>query len=52
MIACHVAGMRMADALRDTLIMLMPMFGVLVLIIVWPDVVLCLPKLVSPEFLD
>jgi tripartite ATP-independent transporter DctM subunit len=52
MIACHVAGMRMADALRDTLIMLMPMFGVLVLIIVWPDVVLFLPKLVSPEFLD
>jgi len=52
MIACHVAGMRMADALKDTLLMLLPMFGVLVLVIVWPDVVLLLPRLVSPEFLD
>jgi tripartite ATP-independent transporter DctM subunit len=52
MIACHVAGMRMADALKDTVIMLLPMLGVLVLVIVWPDVVLVLPRLVSPEFLD
>ena len=52
MIACHVAGMRMADALRDTLIMLLPMLAVLVLLIVWPESVLFLPRLVSPEFLD
>ncbi|MBR0658859.1 TRAP transporter large permease [Neoroseomonas oryzicola] len=52
MIACHVAGMRMADALKDTMIMLLPMLGVLMLVILWPDVVLFLPKLVSPEFLD
>jgi tripartite ATP-independent transporter DctM subunit len=51
MIACSVAGMRMIDALKDTSIMLLPMFGVLVLIIVWPDVALFLPKLISPEFL-
>ena len=52
MIACHVAGMRMADALKDTVIMLLPMLGVLILVIVWPDVVLFLPRLVSPDFLD
>jgi tripartite ATP-independent transporter DctM subunit len=52
MIACHVAGMRMADALKDTLIMLIPMLLVLVLVIIWPDVSLFLPRLVSPEFLD
>lgn len=52
MIACHVAGMRMADALKDTMIMLLPMLGVLILVIVWPDVVLFLPRLVSPDFLD
>ena len=51
MIACSVAGIRMVDALRDTCIMLLPMLGVLVLIIVWPEVVLFLPKLISPEFL-
>ena len=31
--------------------MLIPMFGVLVLVIVWPQVSLLLPSLVSPEFL-
>jgi tripartite ATP-independent transporter DctM subunit len=51
MIACSVAGMRMFDALKDTMIMLMPMLGVLVLVILWPDVSLLLPRLISPEFL-
>lgn len=52
LIACAMANMRMMDALKDVLIMLMPMFIVLVLIIVWPSLVLFLPKLVSPEFLQ
>lgn len=52
MISCSIAGMRMADALKDTVIMLMPMLGVLVLVIVWPDLVLFLPRLISPEFLQ
>ncbi|MDN3568084.1 TRAP transporter large permease [Paeniroseomonas aquatica] len=51
MIACSVAGMRIGDALKDTMIMLLPMFGVLVLIIIFPSIVLVLPNLVSPEFL-
>ena len=51
MISCAVAGIRMVDALKDTMIMLLPMLGVLVLMIVWPDVALFLPKLISPEFL-
>ena len=52
MVACSVAGMRMADALKDTMIMLLPMFGVLLLIIAWPSLVLFLPSLISPEFLN
>jgi TRAP-type C4-dicarboxylate transport system permease large subunit len=51
MIACSVAGIRILDALKDTVIMLLPMLGVLVLVILWPDVVLFLPRIVSPEFL-
>ena len=51
MIACSIAGVRMIDVLKDTMIMLMPMLGVLMLVIVWPELVLFLPKLVSPEFL-
>lgn len=52
MIACSVAGMRMADALKDTMIMLLPMLAVLLLIIVWPSLVLFLPWMISPEFLQ
>ena len=51
MIACSVAGMRVGDALKDTMIMLLPMFAVLALIILFPSIVLVLPSLVSPEFL-
>ena len=51
MIACAVAGIRMTEALKDTLIMLIPMLAVLALLIVWPQVALLLPSLVSPEFL-
>jgi len=51
MIACSIAGIRMMDALKDTIIMLLPMLGVLALVIIWPEVVLFLPKMISPEFL-
>src|SRR6187549_4044653 len=51
MIACSVAGIRIRDAIKDTAIMLVPMLLVLAMVIVWPDVSLILPKLISPEFL-
>lgn len=51
MIACSIAGMRVRDAIKDTGIMLIPMFMVLALVIVWPMVSLFLPSLISPEFL-
>lgn len=51
MIACSIAGIRMKDALRDTFIMLLPMLAVLALLIVFPQVALFLPSLISPEFL-
>ena len=51
MIACAVAKVRLRYALKDTLIMLIPMLAVLVGLIVWPEVVLWLPKLIAPELL-
>jgi tripartite ATP-independent transporter DctM subunit len=51
MISCAIAGLRVRDALRDTLIMLVPMLFVLALVIMWPAVSLFLPSLISPEFL-
>jgi tripartite ATP-independent transporter DctM subunit len=52
MIACHVAGMKMGAVIKDTMIMLLPMLAVLGLVIMWPDVSLILPRLISPEFLE
>ena len=51
MISCAIAKVRMIYVLKDVMIMLMPMLGVLSLTIVWPDLILFLPKLISPEFL-
>src|SRR3712207_4111748 len=51
MIACSVAKIRMRAALKDTIIMLIPMLLVLALLIVWPSVALFIPSLISPEFL-
>jgi tripartite ATP-independent transporter DctM subunit len=51
LIACSIAGIRMKEALRDTMIMLLPMLAVLALLILWPQVALFIPSLISPEFL-
>lgn len=51
MIACSIAGLRIRDVLKDTMLMLLPMLLVLALVIVWPQVSLFLPSLISPEFL-
>jgi tripartite ATP-independent transporter DctM subunit len=51
MISCAVAKVRLRYALKDTMIMLMPMLVALAAIIVWPEIPLFLPRLISPEFL-
>jgi len=51
MIACAVAGVRLRYALKDTVIMLIPMLVVLAALIVWPEVSLFLPRLIVPEML-
>ncbi len=51
MIACSVAGLRIGDAIKDTMIMLLPMLAVLAALIVFPQIALFLPNLISPEFL-
>jgi tripartite ATP-independent transporter DctM subunit len=48
MISAHVAGIRLVDALKDTMIMLIPMFVVLALIIIFPQIPLFLPRLFPP----
>jgi tripartite ATP-independent transporter DctM subunit len=48
MIACAVAKIRIVDALKDTVIMLIPMLLVLALIIIFPQIPLFLPRLFPP----
>jgi len=51
MISCAVANVRMHTVIKDVIIMLLPMLGVLLLVIIWPQVSLFLPGLISPEML-
>ncbi len=51
MIACSVAKVPVRFALKDTMIMLVPMLLMLAAIIVFPEIPLILPKLIAPELL-
>src|SRR5437773_4579230 len=51
MISCAVAKVPLRFALKDTMIMLVPMLLMLAAIIVWPEIPLFLPRLISPDFL-
>ena len=51
MISCAIAKVRLRYALKDTMIMLVPMLVVLAAMIIWPEIPLLLPKLIRPEFL-
>ena len=51
MISSAIAKVRLMFVMKDVMIMLLPMLGVLALTIVFPEIILFLPRLVSPEFL-
>jgi tripartite ATP-independent transporter DctM subunit len=51
MISCAVAKVPLKFALKDTLIMLVPMLLMLAAIIIWPEIPLLLPRLIAPELL-
>jgi tripartite ATP-independent transporter DctM subunit len=50
MIASALGQITVRQALRDTVILLVPMLGVLCLVILWPDAILALPRLIMPKF--
>src|SRR5213082_347438 len=49
MISCAVAKVPLKFALKDTMIMLIPMLLMLAAIIIWPEIPLILPRLIAPE---
>jgi tripartite ATP-independent transporter DctM subunit len=48
MIACTIGGIKIKHAVKDTLILFIPMLLVLVFVILAPDVLLWLPRLLMP----
>jgi tripartite ATP-independent transporter DctM subunit len=51
LIACAIGEIRVAAALRDVAVILAPMLLVLVVVILFPDLVLFLPRLIMPRFI-
>jgi len=51
MVSCAIAKVRLRYALKDTMIMLVPMLLVLAAMIIWPRIPLLLPELIRPDFL-
>ncbi len=52
LIAAAIGRIRLIDALRDVVILLVPMLLVLLVIILVPDIILALPRLLLPKFVQ
>jgi TRAP-type C4-dicarboxylate transport system permease large subunit len=48
MIACTVGGIKIKEAIRDTAILFVPMLLVLLVVILLPDAMLWLPRMLMP----
>ena len=52
LIAASIGRIRVVDALRDVGVILLPMVGVLLFIILVPDLILALPRWIMPRFVE
>ncbi len=52
MISCSVANVPLRFAIKDTMIMVMPMLVVLLAVIVFPEIALFLPRFFSPDMIN
>jgi tripartite ATP-independent transporter DctM subunit len=52
LIACAVGGIKVLDVIKDVVVLLLPMFFILLLIVLLPDLVLFLPRLLMPQFVN
>ncbi len=52
LIAAAIGQIRLVDALRDVVVILLPMLAVLLFVILVPDAILALPRLIMPNFID
>ncbi|HEX6115424.1 MAG TPA: TRAP transporter large permease [Geminicoccaceae bacterium] len=52
LIACAIGEIPVLRALKDVAVILLPMLGVLLLVILLPDLILALPRLIMPRFVN
>ncbi|MBT8360862.1 MAG: TRAP transporter large permease [Deltaproteobacteria bacterium] len=52
LITCAIGKVELGKALKDVAIILLPMLGVLLIIILFPDLILFLPRLLTPKFVN
>jgi len=52
LIAASIGQVRLIDALRDVVVILLPMLVVLLTIILFPDLILALPRWIMPNFVQ
>ena len=50
MIACSIGGIKIKEAVRDTAILFVPMLAVLLVVILFPELILWLPRKLMPAF--
>lgn len=50
LIAASIGKMRLIEVLKDVVVILIPMLAVLLFVILAPDVILALPRLIMPKF--
>jgi tripartite ATP-independent transporter DctM subunit len=51
LIACALGKVTIREAIRDVAILLLPMLAILLFVILFPDVVLALPRWIKPQFM-
>jgi len=50
LIACAIGNIKIIQSLKDVGIILLPMLGVLLFVVLFPDVILALPRLIMPKY--
>jgi tripartite ATP-independent transporter DctM subunit len=50
LIDCHIAGIKVSDAIWDVCVILVPMLLMLLIVILFPDLILFIPRLIMPKF--
>ncbi|MGA7276532.1 MAG: TRAP transporter large permease subunit, partial [Desulfocapsaceae bacterium] len=52
LISCAIGEVELKHAMKDVAIILLPMLGVLLIVILFPDIIMALPRWLMPQFIN